>query len=264
MGRVDGRIAIVAGAGSSGPGWGNGKAIAVLLAREGARVLALDVNAASLEETIALIEGEEGLVLGVQADITVPEDCQRAAEYAVEQWGHIDVLINNVGILEVGGAVDLPTATWERVLRVNLTGFYLMTRAVLPNMLESGGGSIVNIGSVAGLRYLGVPYISYAASKAGILGLTQSTALEFASRGVRVNTVLPGLMDTPMIIEPLKEVYGRGDIERMKNMRDAQCPMGHMGNAWDVAYATLFLASDEAKYITGTQLIVDGGLTAKC
>lgn len=134
----------------------------------------------------------------------------------------------------------------------------------MPALLENGCGSIVNIGSIAGIRYLGVPCVAYAATKAGALGLTQSTALEYASRGIRCNAVLPGLMDTPTIVDPLKDAYAQGDVEKMIDKRDAQCPMGHMGDAFDVAHAALFLASDDARYITGTQFVVDGGLSAKC
>jgi len=130
-------------------------------------------------------------------------------------------------------------------------------------MEKQGGGVIINISSIAGIRYTGVPYVSYSATKAGILGLTQSVALEYASKNIRVNTILPGLMNTPMIVEPLKEVYAGGDVEKMIKIRNEQCPMKKMGDAWDVAYAALFLASDEAKYITGAQLVVDGGLTCK-
>jgi len=152
---------------------------------------------------------------------------------------------------------------WDRVISVNLKSQFLTCKYVLPHMEKQGKGAIVNISSIAGIRYTGIPYVSYSATKAAILGLTQSVALEYAKKGIRANAILPGLMNTPMIVEPLKEAYAGGDVEKMISIRDEQCPTGKMGDAWDVAYAALFLASDEAKYITGTHLIVDGGITCK-
>src|SRR5262249_55147244 len=140
---------------------------------------------------------------------------------------------------------------------------FLTCQAVLPHMERQGRGAIVNISSVSGIRWLGVPYVSYTTSKAAILGFTQSIALEYARKGVRANCILPGLMNTPMIVKPLAGVYAQGDVDQMLATRADQCPTGAMGDAWDVAYAALFLASDEAKYITGAQLVVDGGLSCK-
>ena len=149
------------------------------------------------------------------------------------------------------------------MIAVNLKSMYLTCKAVLPVMEAAGRGAIVNIGSIAGIRWLGVPYVSYAASKAAILGFTRSIAIQYARKGIRANVILPGLMDTPMYVGPLKQAYAGGDIDKMRDMRREQCPMGRMGDAWDVANAALFLASDEANYITAAELVVDGGLTAK-
>lgn len=265
MDRLKGKVAIIAGAGSSGPGWGNGKATAVLFAREGANVVALDLNDAAAAETVQIISGEGGNAVGFHADVTNPGDCLRSVEAAKSAFGGLHILINNVGIVEVGGVVDLPFASWQMLMSVNLTSHYLMCKAAVPAMIQGGGGgSIVNVSSVAAIRHMGVHLSAYAASKAGILGLTNSVALEFAGHHVRCNAILPGLMNTPMIVEPLKEVYAHGDVDQMISIRNSQCPMGCMGDAWDVAYAALFLASDESRYITATSLIVDGGLTAKC
>ena len=148
-------------------------------------------------------------------------------------------------------------------MAANLKSMFLTCKAVLPVMEAAGRGAIVNIASIAGIRWLGVPYISYHASKAAVIGFTRAVALQYADKGIRANAILPGLMNTPMIAEPLKQAYGAGDLEKMIEVRDAQCPMGRMGDAWDVAHAALFLASEEAKYITATELVVDGGLTAK-
>ena len=262
-GRLQDRVAIVTGAGSSGPGWGNGKATAVLFAREGARVLAVDVNRDAVDETCAIIRGEGHHAEPFVADVTDAGQVDAMVRHCLARLERIDVLHNNVGIVEVGGCVAASEASWHRVLDVNVTSMFLTCKAVLPHMERQGRGVIVNIASIAAIRWLGVPYVSYSASKAAILGLTQSIALEYARKGIRANCILPGLMNTPMIVKPLAGVYGPGDVETMIAARSAQCPTGAMGDAWDVAYAALFLASEEARYITGTQLVVDGGLTCK-
>jgi len=262
-GRLQGKVAIVTGAGSSGPGWGNGKATAVLFAREGAHVVAVDLKREAVEETVGIIRDEGNRGEAYVADVTEAADVDGLVRHCIATHGRIDVLHNNVGIVEVGGPVATEEASWDRVVDVNLKSMYLTCKAVLPQMERQGRGAIVNISSIAGIRWLGVPYVSYAASKAGILGLTQSIAMEYAKKGVRANAILPGLMNTPMIVKPLAGIYGQGDVDKMVAARSAQCPTGKMGDAWDVAYAALYLASDEAKYVTGAQLVVDGGLTCK-
>jgi len=261
--RLKDKVAIVVGAGASGPGWGNGKATAVLFAREGAKVLCVDINEAAAAETAAIIAGEGGEAVALQADVTKSAQTEAMAKRCLDLWGGVDILHNNVGIVEVGGPVETSEESWDRVMAVNLKSMFLTCKAVLPIMETAGKGAIVNIGSVAGIRWLGVPYTSYAASKGGVLQFTKSVALQYAGKGIRANVILPGLMDTPMIVEPLKDAYGEGGLEKMIAARSEQCPLGRMGDAWDVAYAALFLASDEAKYITATELVVDGGLTAK-
>lgn len=262
-GRLAEKTALVVGAGSSGPGWGNGKAAAVLFAREGAKVACVDLNQAAAEETVEIIEGEGGEAVALAGDASSNENVQGIVQAVVAEWGRIDVLENNVGILEVGGPVEASEESWDRVMDVNLKSMFLTCKHVIPVMQRQGGGAIVNIASIAATRWTGVPYISYATSKAGAVQFTKSVALQYAKEGIRANVILPGLMNTPMIQEPLKEVYAAGDIEKMIEMRDAQCPMGHMGDAWDVAYAALYLASDEAKYVTAAELVVDGGVTGK-
>ena len=262
--RLKDKVALVTGAGSSGPGWGNGKATAVLFAREGARVCVIDINRDAVEETAGIIRDEGGECLVDQVDVTDAEQVAAVVAKCVDHWGRVDILHNNVGILDVGGPGDARRESWERGVSVNLTSMFLTCKYVLPVMEAQGGGAIVNIASIAGIRYLGIPYVSYSATKGGVLQLTQSVALEYAEKGVRVNSILPGLMNTPMIVEPLKGVYADGDVDKMIEMRNEQVPMKTMGDAWDVAHAALFLASDEARYITGTQLVVDGGLTCKC
>ena len=261
-GRLQGKIAIVTGAGSVGPGWGNGKATAVLFAREGAHVVAIDLKREAVEETVGIIKGEGNRGEAHVADVTQASDVERVVSACIATHGRIDILHNNVGIVELGGGAGASEESWDRVVDVNLTSMFLTCKAVLPHMERQGKGAIVNISSVSGIRWLGVPYVSYAATKAGILGLTQSIAMEYAKKGVRANAILPGLMNTPMIVKPLSTAYG-GSFEKMLEARSAQCPTGKMGDAWDVAYAALYLASDEAKYVTGAQLVVDGGLSCK-
>jgi NAD(P)-dependent dehydrogenase (short-subunit alcohol dehydrogenase family) len=261
--RLKDKVAIVVGAGSVGPGWGNGKATAVLFSREGAKVFAVDLHLAAVEETKEIIDKEGGGCTVHQADVSKEDEVKAMVDRCIEVYGRVDILHNNVGIVEVGGPVDAPKESWDRVLAVNLTSQYLTCKYVLPYMEKQGGGAIVNISSIAAVRYTGVPYVSYSATKAGILGLTRSVALEYAKKGIRCNAILPGLLNTPMIVEPLKEVYAGGDVDKMIRIRDDQCPMGKMGDAWDVAYAALYLASEEAKYVTGANLVVDGGITCK-
>ena len=253
------------GAGSIGPGWGNGKATAVLFAREGAKVVCADIDEAAARETADIIAKEGGAAQAVACDVTSHADVARTVAATVESYGRLDVLDNNVGIAEVGGVVEISEADWDRVLAVNLKGAFLAMKEAIPVMQRQGGGSIVNISSIAAIRWTGVPYATYYASKAGLSHLTRTTAVEYAARGIRVNAVLPGLMKTPMVEKSagLAKTYAGGDVEQMWRIRDAQVPMGHMGDAWDVAYAALFLASDEAKYVTGIELLVDGGITLK-
>ena len=261
--RLNGKVALVTGAGSSGPGWGNGKATAVLFAREGAKVLAADLNLAAAQETVELIVAEGGEAVAHQADVADGEAVKAMAAACLVRFGQIDVLHNNVGILEPGGVVEASEASWDRVMDVNLKSMFLTCKAVIPTMVTQGTGAIVNVASIAGVRWLGIPYISYQASKAAVIQFTRTVAIEYARKGIRANSILPGFMNTPMIQGPLMATYG-GEADKMIQERDALCPTGKMGDAWDVAYAALFLASDEARYITATELVVDGGLTAKC
>ncbi len=260
--RLSRRVALVFGAGSSGPGWGNGKATAVAFAREGARVVAVDRHLPAAEETAALIRSEGAECLALRADVTQADSVAAVVRHCVETFTRIDILHNNVGIVEVGGPLETSEAGWDRVMAVNVKGMFLTCKAVLPVMLQQGAGAIINISSVAGIRYTGMPYIAYSASKGAVNQLTQSLALQYAAQGIRVDAILPGLMNTPMIVEPFRDLHG--GFEEMIRARDALCPMKRMGDAWDVAHAAVFLASDEAKYITGVLLPVDGGLTCKC
>jgi NAD(P)-dependent dehydrogenase (short-subunit alcohol dehydrogenase family) len=261
-GRLAGKIALVTGAGSSGPGWGNGKATAVLFAREGAKVFLVDVNQDAVAETRAIIESEGGVARAWRADVSQAEEVAALVTACVETFGRIDVLHNNVGISALGGPVETDEADWDRVFQVNLKSVFLTCKYVLPIMVAQGCGSIVNISSVASIRWGGVAYLSYSASKAALNQLTKCVGLEYARKGIRCNCILPGLMDTPMPRIQLMEVFaGKGGLEEMLRVRDAISPTGKQGEPWDVAYAALFLASDESKYVNATELVVDGGLS---
>lgn len=264
-GRLAGKVAIVVGAGSAGPGWGNGKATAVLFAREGAKVLCADINEDAARQTVSVIEAEGGTADVMRTDVTRETDIVALKDRCLALWGRIDVLDNNVGIAEALDITELEEAEWDRVFAVNLKSCFFAMKHVIPTMADQGGGSIVNISSIASIRYIGVPYPTYYATKAAMNQLTRTTAVQYAPKGIRVNAILPGLMKTPMVehAASLAASYANGDVEEMWRVRDAQCPMGHMGDAWDVANAALFLASDEAKYVTGIELLVDGGITAK-
>ncbi|MBU6393003.1 MAG: SDR family oxidoreductase [Sphingomonadales bacterium] len=259
--RLDGKVALVTGCGSIGPGWGNGKAIAALLARQGATVMGVDLNLAAAEATRDAI-AEEGNLLKIAAcDVTDGAQVDAAIASCIEQFGRLDILINNVGQSEPGTPASMEPDVWDRQLQLNLTSAYRTCHAALPIMERQGQGAIVNISSVAGLRWVGKDQVGYAAAKAGLMQFTRVTAVAYAAKGVRLNCVVPGLVFTPLV-RRLADRYGGGDFEAMVARRHAQVPMGRMGDAWDVAHAALFLASDEARYITGTEIVVDGGLTA--
>lgn len=265
MNRLKGKTAMVVGAGSIGPGWGNGKATAVTFAREGAQVFCVDRNATAAEETVNIIRTEGGKATAFTADVSRAADVEAMVAACIKTYGRIDVLDNNVGIAEMGSVVEVSEAEWDRVFAVNLKSAFLAMKHVIPVMQKQGGGSIINISSIASIRHLGISYVTYGTSKAAMNQMTRTTAVQFARDHVRVNAILPGLMKTPMVEHSagLAISYSGGDIEAMWRARDAQVPMGHMGDAWDVANAALFLASDESKYVTGIELIVDGGITVK-
>jgi NAD(P)-dependent dehydrogenase (short-subunit alcohol dehydrogenase family) len=254
---MDGKAVLVFGAGSAGEGWGNGKAAAVAYAREGGRVACVDLSLAAAEATASLIDGEGGEAVAMAADVTDSPSIAAAAAAVTGRWGRIDVLHNNVGINLPGGAAEASEESWRRVIDVNLTSVFLTCKAVLPVMEAQGAGAIVNISSLAAIRWTGYPYVSYYASKAAVCQLTQAIAMEYAGRGIRANAILPGLMDTPHVRTQIAGYHG--EIEEMRAKRAAMVPMKRQGDGWDVAWAAVFLASDQAKFITGVSLPVDGG-----
>ncbi len=265
--RLDGKVALVIGAGAVGPGWGNGRAIAARFVEEGATVVGTDLDDDALALTRGMIEARVGDGDGFQglvADATDSDDLDRAIAAAAEQRGRIDVLVNNVGGSAPGDAVSMADEVWDAQMERNLAYVFKSMKRVIPMMVEQGGGAVVNLASIAALRFFGVDVAAYAAAKAGLIHLSKVTAVKYAPQHVRINTVIPGLMNTPLVKARLAGERASGDAERLIEARHRQVPMGHMGDAFDVANAVLFLASDEAKYITATELVVDGGLSATC
>lgn len=262
-GRLQDKVAIIMGAGQTpGDTIGNGRATALLFAREGAKIFAVDRDIERAQETVDLIAGEEGDATSFAADITNEEDCAAVAEACVNAYGRIDILHNNVGIGRGDtGPVHLSQEVWDAIHETNLKGPFLICKYVLPVMREQGSGSIVNISSAAAVSSTGM--LAYKTSKAGLNALTQCVAMGNAQYGIRVNCIMPGLMNTPMAIEGRSKAQNV-DKQVLIDQRHARVPLkGGMGSGWDTAYAALFLASDEAKFITGVILPVDGGTSAR-
>jgi len=251
VGRLSGKVAIVTGAGSSGPGIGNGKATAILFAREGAKVLLVDRFPDRAEETLSLIrsEGGEGLVYG--ADVSKDSECAGMIEEAQRAYGRIDILDNNVGISKRGTVVDVSEEEWDTVMEVNVKSIALASRHAIPKMIQTGGGSIINISSIAGIRASGTTV--YSASKAAVIGLTFSMAADHGRDNIRVNCVAPGLVYTPMVAPRMDAV--------LRRRRREVGPLGTEGTAWDVAWAAVYLASDESRWVSGVVIPVDAGLS---
>ncbi len=258
--RLKGKAAIVTGAGAIGPGIGNGKATAILFAREGARVMLVDLNLEAADETKHLIDEEGGECVVLKADVSKSDHCNHMVETCIQAFGRIDILHNNVALGAHGGPVETSEEDWDRVMDVNLKSIFLACKFALPHMKKQGSGSVINISSISAIRTSPYPTVTYAVSKAGIIALTREIAIQYAEKGIRANAILPGLMKTPRIAYYYKNALS-GEVGEMWRRRDAMCPTGEQGEPWDIAYAALFLASDEAKYITGTTLVVDGGIT---
>jgi len=258
------KVALVTGSGTVGPGWGNGKATAVLLARQGARVFGTDIDLAAAEDTRAIIEKEGGDCAVHRCDMTVAAEVKAAVDACAGRYGRIDILVNNVGGSAPGDPVSMTEDVWDGQLDHNLKTAFLGCKYVLPVMEKQGAGTIVNISSVAGFSHQvgGRVHVAYSTAKSGLLGFTRSTAIAYVKKGIRCNLVVVGTMHTPLVEARLMKQLGAREAADLVAKRHAAVPIGRMGDAWDVAHAVLFLASDEARYITGTHLVVDGGLTA--
>ena len=260
---LKGKTAFVTGAGSVGEGWGNGKATAVLLARQGARVYGLDLNPDAVAVTKGLVEKEGGTIAVRTCNMAKSEEVAAAVADCLARFGGIDILVNNVGGSAPGDPVTMSEEVWDAQMDQNLKSVFLGCKHVIPVMLEKGRGAIVNLSSVAAYRMSeDRAHVAYSATKLGIVGFSKSVAISYAKKGIRCNTVVPGLMHTPLVEHRLAKTIAGGDVAALVAKRNAQVPLGKMGDAWDVAHAVLFLVSEEARHITGSEIFVDGGITA--
>lgn len=263
-GRLQDRVAIVTGAGCVGPGWGNGRATAVRFLEEGARVFAVDNNPEALEETLERACNVGGELVSHICDVTSGEQVEAMVAACIKQFGRVDVLVNNVGGSARGGPVEMPEDVWHSQVERNLTSVYRTCKAVLPHMASQQRGVIVNTSSTSGIRWTGAAQAAYAATKAGVIQFSKVVAVEYAPQGIRVNTVVPGQLHTPLVEARLAGQRAGGDVEALLAQRLARIPLGFMGDGRDTANAALFLASDEARFITATEIILDGGMSARC
>ena len=261
MDRLKGRVAIVTGAGSVGPGWGNGRAIAARFAEEGAKIFAVDLKKEALRETVEKARGEVETHL---CDVTDSKAVAAMVEACVNRFGRVDILVNNVGGSAKGGPVEMSEEVWDSQVDYNLKSVFLGCKHVLPVMERQGGGAIINIASSSALRWTGAAQVAYAATKAAVIQLSRVVAVQYAPKRIRVNTIVPGQLHTPMVETRLAKQRAGGDVEKLLKERLARIPLGFAGDGRDTANAALFLASDEAQFITGTEIVVDGGMTVRC
>lgn len=263
-GRLKDKVAIITGAGCVGPGWGNGRAAAYRFIEEGAKVFAVDYSPAALEETIDRIKPLDGEFETHICDVTKSKSIADMVAACVERFGRLDILVNNVGGSARGGPVELSEGDWDRQIDLNLKSVFLTCKHALPVMEKQGSGAIVNMASTSGTRWTGSAQVAYSSTKAGIIQLSRVVAVEYAPKGIRVNTVVPGQLHTPMVEARLAGQRAGGDVDALLAQRIARIPLGFMGDGLDTANASVFLASDEARFITGTEIVVDGGMTARC
>ena len=253
--RLQGKVAIVTGAGSRADGIGNGRATAIVMARHGARVMLVDAVVEWARKTASVIEAEGGICEIVEGDVSDDASCKTVVAQTINAWGRLDILVNNVGITGPrGNALEVDADAWDRAMRVNVASMMLMSKHAIPEMIRSGGGSIVNLTSVAGLQG-GHPSLLYPTSKGAVISLTRAMAAHHGRQGIRVNCIAPGTVYTPM-------VASRGMTPEMRKARSERTLLGTEGTGWDIGYGALFLASDEARWITGITLPIDGGATA--
>lgn len=261
MKRFNDRVALVTGAGCIGPGWGNGRAAAVRFAEEGARVFAVDRDESALSETIC--RGGANVKPHI-CDVTRGEAVAAMVKACLEAFGRIDVLVNNVGGSAAGGPVEMSEQVWDAQVEHNLKSVFLACKHVLPVMERQASGAIINIASTSAMRWTGAAQVAYAATKAGVMQLSRVVAAQYAPKGIRVNCVVPGQLHTPMVEARLARQRAGGDVEALLKARLARIPLGFTGDGRDTANAVLFLASDEARFITGAEIVVDGGMTVRC
>jgi len=263
-GRLAGKVAIVAGAGSVGPGWGNGRAIAFRFAQEGASVLAVDRDMRHLDETLACVREVGGTIEPLACNVTQSDEVVAMMRDCERRFGRIDILVNNVGGSAPGGPVEMSEDVFDAQVDHNLKSVFLGCKHVLPYLERGQGGAIVNVASTSGLRWTGAAQVAYAATKAAVIQLSRVVAVQYAPKRIRVNTVIPGQLHTPMVEARLAGQRASGDVDALLRQRQARIPLGFMGDGLDTANAALFLASDEARFVTGAEIVVDGGMTVRC
>jgi NAD(P)-dependent dehydrogenase (short-subunit alcohol dehydrogenase family) len=262
--RLEGRVALVTGAGAVGPGWGNGRAIAVRFAQEGATVFGLDRDTDRMQETAELIAAAGGRFIALACDVTDSAALASAIAQCLAQCGQLDVLVNNVGGSAKGGPVEMSEDIWDAQIDHNLKSVFPACKHALPHMVARGQGNIVNLSSTSGIRWTGSAQIAYAATKAAVIQFSRVLAVQYAKQGIRVNTVVPGQLHTPMVEYRLAGQRAGGDVQALLAQRQSRIPLPFMGDGMDTANAALFLASDESRFVTGTEIVVDGGMSARC
>ncbi len=263
-GRLAGKVALVTGAGSVGPGWGNGRAIATRFAQEGALVFGADHEVERMTETQERVDAAGGVFEGCACDVTDSEAVAALVARCVARFGRIDILVNNVGGSAKGGPIEMSEEVWDDQVDHNLKSVFLTCKHVLPHMLRQGGGAVVNVSSTSGIRWTGSAQVAYAATKAGVIQLSRVLAVQYAAQGIRVNTVVPGHLHPPMGAARLAGPRAGGDVESLLKQRQARIPLPFLGDGRDTANAALFLASEEARFVTGTEIVVDGGMSVRC
>lgn len=262
--RLEGKVALITGAGSVGPGWGNGRAIAVRFAQEGAKVFAVDRDAERMAETVRLVTEAGGDIETATCDVTQSDAIAGLVAACLARFGRVDILVNNVGGSAAGGPVEMTEAVWDAQIDHNLKSVFLTCKHVLPVMEQQASGAIVNIASTSGTRWTGSAQVAYASTKAGVIQFSRVVAVQYAKTGIRVNTVVPGQLYTPMVDVRLAKQRTGGDVNELLAQRQSRIPLPFMGDGRDTANAALFLASDEARFVTGTELVVDGGMSVRC
>ena len=262
--RLQGKIALIVGAGCVGPGWGNGRAACVLFAQEGAKIFAVDRDMGPMEETVARVKQAGGEIATHLCDVTQSSSVAAMVQACQAHYGRIDVLVNNVGGSAPGGPVEMAEEAWDAQIDLNLKSIFLTCKHVIPVMEAQGGGSIINTASASGIRWTGAAQVAYAASKAGVIQFSKVVAVQYAAKKIRVNTIVPGQLHTPMVEVRLAKTRAGGDVEKLLAQRQARIPLGFMGDGRDTANAAIFLASDESRWVTGTEIVLDGGMSARC
>ena len=262
--RLEGKVTLIMGAGSVGPGWGNGRAIAVRFAEEGSQIFGVDRDLARMQETIVRVESVGGQIETAFCDVTQSQSIADVVKACMDRYGRIDVLVNNVGGSAAGGPVEMSEEVFDMQVDHNLKSVVLTCKHVLPIMEAQGSGAIINMASTSGIRWTGSAQVAYAATKAGVIQMSKVIAIQYAKKGIRVNTVVPGQLHTPMVEVRLAGQRAGGDVAKLLEQRQSRIPLPFMGDGRDTANAALYLASDEARFVTGTEIIVDGGMSVRC